>query len=348
MSISSQSVTELRNKCGLSLQKCQAALKQHGGNVEAALAALIDSGQVKLEDLNPDTVSDALFERVAHREQVEALRNLGSMLEQLLGDVGTEMSQEVGQLFTKTPEELLAQTEKAQAKRGQQLAKVLPGLRRESSSAGQQARLLANTKRRSEWIKAHPFTLRLPPFPPLKRELDEWTGRDVLSAWAGTQERLGAYTSVSSSKRSKGTVLVQIPRLGQDDADPRPPAPEQIAAYTFFKENQVKIAASLLKALLRGYNKLRRRWLKDNPKLKLPEISSVDQMRKNVGLGIVHMHGIAKNGFAYVGLELGCTWDEEHGAGVLLHKGRIVAIGQADTSFDSYAALDDGGVELHE
>ena len=58
------------------------------------------------------------------------------------------------------------------------------------------------------------------------------------------------------------------------------------------------------------------------------------------------MHPIAKDGFAYIGLELGCTWDEEHGAGVLLHCGRIVDIGQADMSFNSHAAIADGGVEL--
>jgi hypothetical protein len=58
------------------------------------------------------------------------------------------------------------------------------------------------------------------------------------------------------------------------------------------------------------------------------------------------MHGVAKAGHAYVGLELGCTWDEEHGAGVLLHKGRVVEVGQADTSFDDHAAVKDGGTRL--
>ncbi len=69
-------------------------------------------------------------------------------------------------------------------------------------------------------------------------------------------------------------------------------------------------------------------------------------MRKNVGLGTLHMFGIAKKGVAYFGLELGCTWDEEHGAGVVLHKCRVVAVGQADTSFDTSRAIADGGAKI--
>jgi hypothetical protein len=178
--------------------------------------------------------------------------------------------------------------------------------------------------------------------------MHEWTGKDVLTAWAGTQERHGAYTSRSSRKPSKGSVMIQIPRLGEDDANPRPPAPEQVAAYAYLKENQATVTEAIMTALLADYKKLRKRWLKNDPDLQeeLPEIGTVEEMRKNVGLGTLHMHGVAKAGHAYVGLELGCTWDEEHGAGVLLHKGRVVEVGQADTSFDDHAAVKDGGKRL--
>ena len=275
MSISNQSVTELRKKCGLSVEKCRAALKKHGGDVDAALAGLIEGGQVKSDNLNPETVSDELFERAAHHEQLEMYRSLGSIFgnlaKKLAGDVlPSELLQQLGEKFNKPPEELLAADEKLEAKRREQLARVLPELSQNFITAGQQARLHAETLRRSKWLKAHPFTLRLPPFPPLKRGMSEWTGRDVLSAWAGTQERHGGYTSLSISKPSKGTVLLDIPRLGEDDANPRPPSPEQVAAYKFLKDNQVEVTAIIIKALLKDYATLRRRWLKNNPKLQLP------------------------------------------------------------------------------
>lgn len=62
-------------------------------------------------------------------------------------------------------------------------------------------------------------------------------------------------------------------------------------------------------------------------------------------LGISHLHVMAaeKDGYAYIGFELGCTWDEEYGAGVMMHKGRVIEIGLAATSFDSWVAYDDNG-----
>jgi hypothetical protein len=268
----------------------------------------------------------------------------GGALQALLGQASQLRAQLYG---NKTAEQLMAEDEARQAEKFKQLKKAMPGMAKAKPlTAGQAARSFAQTRRRSAWLKANPFTLKLPPLPPLKREMHEWTGKDVLTAWAGTQERHGAYTSRSSKRPSKGSVMIQIPRLGDDDANPRPPAPQQVAAYAYLKENQAQVTDAIMKALLADYKKLRKRWLKHDPDLDLPEIETADQMRKNVGLGTLHMHGTAKAGHAYVGLELGCTWDEEHGAGVLLHKGRVVAVGQADTSFDDHAAAKDGGKPL--
>jgi hypothetical protein len=169
---------------------------------------------------------------------------------------------------------------------------------------------------------------------------------DVLPAWKGTQERHGPYTSRSARKPSKGTVKLEIPRLGEDDVKPRPPAKEQVAAYAYLKEHQDQITEAIMTALLDDYTKMRKQWLKTNPKLDLPEIKTTKDMRQHVGLGTLHMHNIAKSGYAYIGLEMGCTWDEEHGAGVMLHKDRIVKVGQADVSFLEWVASGDGGKEL--
>jgi hypothetical protein len=176
--------------------------------------------------------------------------------------------------------------------------------------------------------------------------MHEWTGRDVFPAFAGTQERHGAYTSRSSAKPSKGSVLLNIPRLDKNDEHPHPPAPEQIAAYAYFKENQAQVTQAIMAALLKDYRNIRRQWLKHDPDLELPEINSADEMRKHVGLGTLHMFDVARNGLAYFGLELGCTWDEEHGAGVILHGDRVIAVGQADTSFTPDHATQDGGKKI--
>jgi hypothetical protein len=102
-----------------------------------------------------------------------------------------------------------------------------------------------------------------------------------------------------------------------------------------------------MKALLDVYLEMREHWLKQGPESELPVIESVQEMRKNVGLGILHIHGIAKDGCAYIGLELGSTWDGGNGVGVLIHRGRVVAVGLANTSFDSHEAKKDGAEEIN-
>jgi len=366
MGISKQLVNDMHDKCGLPDNVCRAALKESAGDIDAAIKALIDSGKVKPLDLNPETVSDELFSYAAREQKLAMYRRYAMPDAGLVGMIGKlKQSDDPGgvlkgmagklaalkaaQIGNKTPEQMLAEDEAKEAARLKEVYKTLPGLAGKTPpTAGEQARQMARTKRRGEWLEANPFTLKLPPFPTLKREMHEWTGRDVLEAWAGTQERHGGYTSRSSKKRSKGSVMLQIPRIGEDDANPKPPAPEQVAAYAYFKENQAEITETIMAALLKFYTKLRRTWLKNNPEMEaeLPEIHTTAEMRRNVGLGTLHMFDVAKKGHAYFGLELGCTWDEEHGAGVVLHRGRVVDVGQGDTGFDTHAAAKDGGVEL--
>src|SRR4051794_19607496 len=74
MSVPKQAVAELREKCGLSAKECQSSLAEHGGHVDAALAALIDAGRVSTNNLTLETASDELFERAARRQKLETYR----------------------------------------------------------------------------------------------------------------------------------------------------------------------------------------------------------------------------------------------------------------------------------
>ena len=47
---------------------------------------------------------------------------------------------------------------------------------------------------------------------------------------------------------------------------------------------------------------------------------------------------------AYVGWEFGCTWDDEHGLGVMTHGNPIVNVGAADIAF-GWEAKNDSGIE---
>jgi hypothetical protein len=55
----------------------------------------------------------------------------------------------------------------------------------------------------------------------------------------------------------------------------------------------------------------------------------------------VHLHPIKRADLPYLGFELGCTWDEEHGLGVLMHGTRAVAVGGSDTALLLWIAEED-------
>lgn len=362
MAVSKQVIAELSAKCGVNAKASKAALEANDSDIDAAIAALIDAGKVKPDDLDPDTVSDDLFERAAKKQTLDLYKQTmtGKGLFGLVGKwmggndadpetkaIVSQMGQAMQEMLgNKTPEEMMAEDEAREKKRLRQVYKTTPGLKgKKPMSAGAQARLMASVSRRREWLKAHPFTLKLKPFPPLQRMMHEWKGEGKIKAFAGTQTRRGGYTSRSSRKASDGTFALDIPRLCKDDASPMPPSPEQVAAYQYLVDHQDEVTENVMAALVNDYARTRKMWIKHDPDIEseLPEIKTTMQMRKHVGIGILHMFDIAKAGVAYYGLELGCTWDEEHGAGVIMHKDRVIEAGQADTSFSTHHAIRDGG-----
>jgi hypothetical protein len=119
------------------------------------------------------------------------------------------------------------------------------------------------------------------------------------------------------------------------------PTPEQAAAFQHLIDNEAELAREVALALLRYYPSEHEAYL-DAHDLKesdeVPEVTDVSGLRKLVGLGSVHVLSLARDGVACVGFEFGCAWDEEHGAGVMTHCGRVIATGQADCSFVRWMA----------
>ena len=64
----------------------------------------------------------------------------------------------------------------------------------------------------------------------------------------------------------------------------------------------------------------------------MPDITSSEDLRALIGLHTVNVHPVQKDGIPYTGFEFGCTWDNEHGLGILMHGTRTVEIGGADSA----------------
>jgi hypothetical protein len=156
----------------------------------------------------------------------------------------------------------------------------------------------------------------------------------VLPAWAEFQTRLGPYAHLSSDEPSDGTAEL---RVSTEDGEQRPPSPAQARAFLHLTQNEPAVTRAVQEAILAEYPRLRVVYGRLQPVAGAPEImpriASVRDLQPLIGLSIVHILEDERDGIAYVGFELGCSWDVEHGLGVMTHAGRVVEVGQADTSF---------------
>jgi hypothetical protein len=110
--------------------------------------------------------------------------------------------------------------------------------------------------------------------------------------------------------------------------------PEQVAAYQHLMQNEATVAGAVVLALVdycpgHAY---------DEDDDELLNVNEPGQLRPLIGLSEVHVLNVVDEGMACIGFEFGCVWDEEHGAGVMTHNGRVVATGQADCSFVEWIA----------
>lgn len=173
----------------------------------------------------------------------------------------------------------------------------------------------------------------LPIFPEFKWDEYFWVTSAKLPAWAGYQIRNGAYGSVSANGRSDGTVQILFAPEGRDEG---PLTNEEIRLVKWVIDNQASVHDAMLERLFEEYPAMREQsldWFEEDEAEKvLPEILFPNQLKGIVGISSINVHQIEENGRPFVGVELGCTWEVEHGVGILLHGDKPLEIGGADTA----------------
>lgn len=183
------------------------------------------------------------------------------------------------------------------------------------------------------------ISLTLPPFPPLVWDGYFWSGRHTLRSWAGFQG-LERARNVRSTKSSTGEVGISVKVEIDEDETPHLPSEFQRRAFQYLLDREAAITTAVLKRVLRAYPRERKISIDALPELEdeLPVIKHVKQLRSVIGLGTVHVLPVARKDRAYLGFELECVWDEEHGFGVMTHGTRVVAHGGADHAFLEWVA----------
>lgn len=178
--------------------------------------------------------------------------------------------------------------------------------------------------------------------PKLRWKDGEWNADISLPAWRGFLSRLGPYNSPSSSRPSTGKARLVVFTPDESRVDP---TTEQQRAWLYAVENQEAIRDVILMAAMKEYARFQKDnqgWL-DDPHMadlrdKLPDrFKEPEELRRHIGLVSVYIHSAEKSGVAYVGYGFGCTWDEEHGLGVMMHKRRVLDVSDEEVAFMSEA-----------
>lgn len=169
---------------------------------------------------------------------------------------------------------------------------------------------------------------------------DNYQGLLSLDSWKDFQSRQVIFRSKETNSIPDGFVKVRVE--GKQVESVKTTTLAQVNAIEFLINHSDKIRDALLTGLLNELSDLKEAYnnLTTN-------INGIENMKKLIGLSYLHVMSSDKDDFAYIGFELDCEWDEEHGIGVIMHKDRIVKIGQAEITHDSWATyVDNGTIEF--
>lgn len=147
-------------------------------------------------------------------------------------------------------------------------------------------------------------------------EDSDWTFQEHFNALEGFMQ---------SNYNLKGDVDFTIESYN-DDGDFNKPQKFQELAYTYFCDNTKLIADNLCLGVI----KLLPNFLHLYKGIAMPELKTIDDVKANVSFEAVGILGDEKEGYAYYIVMFNCTWDDEHGMSMLMHKDRAVNIGAGD------------------
>lgn len=108
-------------------------------------------------------------------------------------------------------------------------------------------------------------------------------------------------------------------------------------------DNQQAILTSILTELFRRYPGMQEEYAYKGEEQNdfMPGITKLDDFANLLSPVSIHILSVVKEGIPYIGYEFWCSWDREHGLGIMMYQDRVVEMGEADCSFLSWIAKND-------
>ena len=114
-------------------------------------------------------------------------------------------------------------------------------------------------------------------------------------------------------------------------------------AYEYILYNQSELLENILLSLLSEYSNMQDEYGYDDDEIDkyMPSVNSIRDFSKLMLPTRIYILDIEKDNLAYIGFSFSCSWDDEHGYGVMMHKNRVVKMGGEEIAFLSWVAKED-------
>ena len=140
--------------------------------------------------------------------------------------------------------------------------------------------------------------------------------------------------------------FIQLEILADDDDDDDDEVEiteEHENGIEYLKKNQKKILESILQELLKVYPDWQKRYDYSEADKHdfMPNVKQISDFADLISPTSIYITSVFKDDLPYIGFLFSCSWDSEHGLGVMTYKDKIVEIGGADTAFLTWIAEED-------
>ncbi len=175
---------------------------------------------------------------------------------------------------------------------------------------------------------------------------DRWTGHlridffadynAVEDGEAGQPEQAGGRATPENGSRRDDFELILI------GDGPDEPSRRQVKAFADFLKNQDRVCNRVVNAIHDFYRCNWGYWRMAAPpgqddvreyEAGVPELRSRDGLKKLIALQMLSVLDFPGNTAGILGFCFTCTWDREHGLGVLVRKGKVVEVGENDITW---------------
>ena len=114
-------------------------------------------------------------------------------------------------------------------------------------------------------------------------------------------------------------------------------------AYEYILNHQSEILENILLSLLSEYSNMQDEYGYDDDEIDkyMPSVNSINDFSKLMLPKRIYILDIEKDNLSYIGFCFSCSWDDEHGYGVMMHKNRVVKMGGEEIAFLSWVAEED-------